>query len=220
MSLAEIQPVSQTERAKSEALLRRVDAIIQGVVEKEASLQRDYVDVGVVLIDVRDAKAWMIRDFHSFEAYLKDISGKLRKGRTQLYGYASVAERLLPSVSKEDLIEMGVTAASILAQMVKITKKSPSKELVEIAKTRKEDELRFEVAKFSGLRATSDSGEYFHLGEVYFEDGELEEFMRAVKVAAEQNKIECPREWKDIPPRTKKVILKSWYADFFSTYGK
>src|SRR6185312_9710828 len=145
------------------------------------SLQRDYVDVGVVLIEVRDAKAWLIRDFHSFEAYLKDIGEKLRKGRTALYMYAAVAERLLPSISREDLVEMGVTNAGILAQMVKLTGKKPSQALVEKAKRLKEGELRSAVADFSGLRASDESGEYFHLGEVYFEDGELEEFMRAVK---------------------------------------
>jgi hypothetical protein len=219
MTTFSIEKFSASDRKKAEALLSRVDDLLDKASEAQKQLHKNYVEVGLALIEIKKTNAWMLRS-HSYEAYVKEAGEKFNRGRTALYGYASVAERLLPSVAKQDLIDMGVTNAGILAQMVKVTGKTPTATLVANAKSMTEEEFKATVAEASGLRTTDDKGKFFDLGSVYFSPDERKEFERAVRAAAIANEFEQAVDWKTASPTTRKIILQAWLAEFLSGCGQ
>src|ERR1700689_1892163 len=124
-----IERASEEEHKKQELLLEKVDALLDETRPGQERLHRNFIQIGIALLEVDRSKAWTIRR-HSSAGYIKSCEARFGKGRTALYGFKSVAENLLPHLPEQKLLEIGISKAQPLAQYVKRTGKTPPENLL------------------------------------------------------------------------------------------
>lgn len=134
MEALELAPNPENEQLSAADLLAKADELLDSASSAHRQWLSRAAELGSVLLAVRSSKAWRIRGFETFGDYLRYAEQRFDKGRTALYGYISVAERLLPEVSESTIKEMGITKASALAQFVKQTGRRLPESLVEKAR--------------------------------------------------------------------------------------
>lgn len=212
------ETLSPEDRKKAQALLDRVDGLLDTAREKHVSLLRDYTEIGDALLAVRTTRAWLATDAHSWDDYLTTCKNRVGLGRTALYGYVSVVERLLPAVDKKTLIEMGISKAHVLAQHVKISGKKPAAELVEKASNPEVgiEEFKAVVAEAQNVKPPEEKGKWRDLGGAYFSAEEWAEIERAFAEAKIQ--AEVPQDIPDWLER--KLIIQAMAAECLSSWGK
>src|ERR1700733_7845704 len=115
-----------------ETLLVRVDSLLDEARENQARLASNYVEVGILMLEVRETKAWISRS-RSWDQYVLDCGQRMGRKRTVLYGVTSVAEQLGPHFDQKQLMTMGISKSQPLAQYVKLTGKKPPEHLVNSA---------------------------------------------------------------------------------------
>lgn len=110
----------QSLAAQDAAQLRRqIELELSGAVGKEEELSRSYVRIGILLYKFRQKEYWRELDYSGFDHFISEIGARFDRGRTQLYEYVSVVEKLLPQVDARLLEEMGTSKARILRQAQK-----------------------------------------------------------------------------------------------------
>jgi hypothetical protein len=209
----EIQKFSKTEERQARELLARVDLLLDEARNGRDSLHRTYVEIGLALDEVEKTKAWLT-GFRSYDSYIKDhCEPKFGKSRTQLYGYRAVAKNLLPTIPKEQLVEMGISKAMTLSSFVKSGKKLSERVL---AAANSPDvgveEFRATVAAEQGV--PDDKGKWFDLGGFFCsaEDRkEIEEIFELGKQVADIP-VDCP-EWFE-----RKLIIQAMVRECRSTW--
>src|SRR5271165_1107428 len=118
MPTQEIELVSPADRQKQELLLDRVDSLLDETRLGQERLHRNFIEIGIALLEVDKSRAWMLRS-HSSDAYIKSCETRFGKGRTALYSFKSVAEHLLPHLSADRLLAIGISKAQPLAQYIR-----------------------------------------------------------------------------------------------------
>lgn len=96
-------------------------------------LKSNYCLMGRYLLKAREEKHWSRLGFRNFSSYLISMQKHFRIGRTQLYTFIGVAEKLLPFVCEDQLLTMGVAKAWELHKMVVSTQAKPSRKMIELA---------------------------------------------------------------------------------------
>jgi hypothetical protein len=172
-----------------ELLLTRVDSLLDQARQGRESLARNYIDIGLGLLEVKKTGAWAARE-HSWDAYVMSCESRFGKTRTALYGYVSCPEQLLPYVSQKQLVDMGVSKAQPLAALVKKTKKRPSDELLQAAVDSKVSVEDFR-AKLAEAQHQQPEGKekWRDLGGFYASNPEWEEIQRAFSYAREIDEV-------------------------------
>lgn len=215
-TVPEIVQESPEDRQRQMALLGHVDNLLDTAGQAHANLMRMYAQLGAALLEVRNTRAWMHRDHHSWNAYLKEASERFGRGRTALYGYVSVAEQLLPIAGHDDLVRMGVTKASALAQFVKTTGRRPSDELMQAALDNgvRIEDFQNQVHE-EGHIFPAERGKWHTLG-FFADDSEWLEIKQAIECA----KGVDPAIPNDMPePAQVREVLLRFCREFVSTYG-
>lgn len=215
-NLATIENPTDADRTAAEALLRRVDELLDVSRGMYENLHRNYVEVGTALLAVRNEKAWLHRDFHSYDSYVRNAEARFGRSRSALYGYVSVAERLLPSVKESDLIGMGITRAQSLAKYVKASNKKPSQDLIEAASDPTIGVDQFKATIAEKLHEKPEApGKWFDVGGFYVSPEEQEEIERGFKVASETD----PAIPNDIPEWLhRKAVIQRLVMEFLASY--
>ena len=211
-----IEKVSPAERKKAESLLSRVDSLLDRTRAAQDQLYQDYVEIGVALMEVQESKAWLVREFHSYDAYIKGCEERFGRGRTALYGYKSVAERLLPSIGKEDLISIGIGKSQPLAAYVKRTGKQPNDVLLAAARNPEigVDEFKATIAEQLHEKPEP-SGKWYEIGGFYCSPSEKQEIQRGFEVAATTDPPISP----DLPDWAhRKAVIQRLVMEFLATY--
>ena len=208
----------KTDEKVARRLLDEVDGLLDQARNGRESLQRTYVEIGAALLKVEQTKAWMSGGFHSFEAYIKSCEVRFGRARTQLFGYKAVAERLLPEVSKEQLIEMGISRAMPLAMYVKKTGK-PAANLLRDALNPKVGAEQFEALVAEATHQTPEKGKWHQLS-LKAEDSEWGEIKRAMSVALSRATDGVPLPPETSEPLKNKISLLALAAEFLSTYSE
>lgn len=214
--------------ADAAAALALVDALADSICSDQLNLQRNFVHIGQALAVIEDNKYWMGRT-KSFSEYLNTIEKRANKKRTQLYHCLGVARDLLPLIPEQDLIDMGISKAITLRRM-QGEGHEPTAELVEVAKTQTDQQLRCEIAKATGLFFPQDEPgkKWIDLGQLVLTDGESDVCFRVFNVAAkidfdaaEQLKVDVQswKDWQDLAPSVKAALLiDRIFAEFLATY--
>ena len=204
----------KTDEKTAKALLAKVDGLLDDARNGRDSLHRTYVEIGLALDEVENTKAWMVRH-RSYDSYIKEhCEPKFGKSRTQLYGARAAAKYLLPEVSKEKLIEIGISRAMQLASYVKTTGK-PAGVLLDKALDPKVDVDQFKAAIAEAKHERPEKGKWFDLGGFFCTPEEKEEIERGFKAAVEQGPL--PQEASEWFVR--KTVIQRLVMEFLSTYG-
>lgn len=185
----EILRANPDETKAQEALLARVDTLLDDARIGQQRLHENYVEIGLAMLEVKTMKAWLVRT-HSWDAYVLVCGQRLGKKRTALYGYTSVAEQLGPHVAPKQLVTMGISKSQPLAAYVKTSGKQPSPALLEAALDASVGVEEFRAA-LSEARHEKPEGEgkWFDLGGFYCTPPEREEIERAFRYAAVMDEI-------------------------------
>lgn len=210
MTVQEIIP--KTDESAAKTLLARVDSLLDEARNGRASLHQTYIEIGLGLSAVKSTGAWSVRS-HSWDGYIKSCEERFGRGRTALYGYVACAERLLPVVSKDQLIEMGVSRAMPLAQYVRLKGSSPPEDLINKALDSKVKVEEFESLIAEATHQSTEKGKWHQIS-IKAEDSEWEEIERAISVALALGPL--PVETSE--PTKRKVALLRMSQEFLATY--
>ena len=203
----------KTDETQALALLARVDNLLDEARNGRDSLHRTYVEIGIALDEVENTKAWMA-GFRSYDNYIREhCEPKFGKSRTQLYGYRAIAKNLLPAMTKEQLIEIGVSRAMPLAQYVRSKGSKPPQHLINKALDPGVGVDEFEAEIAQATHQSTEPGKWHQIS-YKASDDEHEEIQRAMKSALAQGPL--PVETSE--PFKNKIALQRLAAEFLSTY--
>jgi hypothetical protein len=212
MPTQEIELVSPAELARNEELLAAVDSLLDETRATEDRLHRNFLEIGVAMLAVQKAKAWLSRA-KSWDSYVMDCGKRFGRGRTALYGYTSVAERLLPHMPAKQLVEMGISKAQPLAQYARFHEGKLPANLVNKAMNGQVGIEEFKAA-VAETESPLEKGKWYDFGGAFLTADERIE-MDAGLLRAET--IEPLPE--NIPDwMIRKIVMQRLVAEFLSTY--
>lgn len=205
----------KTDETQAKALLARVDGLLDDARNGRDSLHRTYVEIGLAIDEVEKSKAWMIR-FRSFDNYVKDhCEPRFGKSRTQIYGAKAVAHYLLPEVTKDQLVEMGISKAMPLAQYTRRKGSSPSQDLINKALDPKIDIAEFRAAISEAQHEKPEKGKWYDFGGAFLTADEKIEMEACFELAETIEPLpEDAPDWL-----IRKIVMQRLVAEFNSTYA-
>lgn len=216
------ETASYVEKQAAAQFKKELDAVLDGISLKEHGLDTDYVKVGTMLEKVREDKLWSFWGHRSYGTFIESVAGKVGKGRTRLYQCSKVARELLPYIPPEELADVGISKASVLASAVKNSGgKRPNDALINAAKSPKitVQQMSEMIADVYGARDEGEKGIWYGLNGVFFDDSEKEEFERAVAVACQTDpKLPQVIDWHDAPAPLRKQVLQKFIMEYLGTY--
>jgi hypothetical protein len=215
MPAQEIEVQTPAARERQESLLARVDLLLDDSRATQEHLARNFIQIGIALLEVDKSRAWTLRA-KSSDQYIKDCEGRFGRGRTALYAYKSVAENLLPHMPEQKLVEIGISKAQPLATFVKNSGKKPPAKLLAAAENPKVGVEEFRASIAETLHEKPESGKWYEfLSGFYVSAEEKAEFERAIQAAKAQ--IELPEncsEWLE-----RKLVAQCFVAECLSSWG-
>ena len=213
---AELIRFTDEDRVAATKTAADIDKFVLAIRDDERELAASYVKLGVLLLRVRSTRYWLLWDFDSFGKYIESIRERVQKGRTQLYQCLGIAEKLLPIVGEEKLIQMGVSKAGELKRVMALTGRAPSEELVEKAINDDVGLQEVRAAAFEEAHAKPDKpGAYWDMGGFFLTPDERKEIEAAFDVARRTDPPidqELP-EWA----QRKEIILRL-SREYYGTY--
>lgn len=213
--------MNQIIKSEREAAIQKVETLAGQLGAAEAVLETGYAQLAESLLVVREYRYWE-GDFESWSAYMAHVSNTYHIGNKQLYHYMSAVRELSGVVESEDLNEIGISKASVLAEAHRIHGKIPEQT---------KDGLPFlEIAKDSGTTAKGlrkeiaevfhktedEKGDWMDLECAFFVDkNEKEEIQHAFSLARQ---VDPPinNNLKE-SAQTKEIVLRLC-REFIATY--
>jgi hypothetical protein len=197
----------ELDREEAKKVTEQIDSILASIQTNEMSLATGYANLGMQLLKIRTEKYWIALGYRSFGAYIETIKERIDRGRTQIYQFISVAERLLPSINESQLGQIGISKALELKRFVEETGTKPPQNLIDCAMDPRITRELLKAQVFRNLHKQDDpQGIYFDLGGVYLTADEREEIKRAFDVAARVDPV-IPVDWQD-HQRKKEIVLR------------
>lgn len=127
-----------TEQLAQNAL-STVEVLAEKLGAAEGMLERGYAEFAEALMVVQDNKFWLPA-FPSWGKYLASVTERHKMGQRQVYHKVAVVKELRGSVSIADMTEMGISKASVLADIHRLNGSLPENavEQAKLATTTKE----------------------------------------------------------------------------------
>lgn len=215
--LAEILPPENAELVSpSESARLAVDRLLDDIRDNELGLAANYARLGSVLFEIRRQRYYEGWGFLSFGSYIANLADRVRKERSQLYAYIGVAEKLLPYIAEQQLVQIGISKAEQLKKFVQQSGLRPPPRLIEKAleETTTIKEMRAEV--YRELRQEPDpQGKFFDFGGCYLDADERKEVNLAFQLACRVDPV-IPH---DVPEHMrKKEIMLRLCREFIGEY--
>lgn len=190
---------------------------LETATSQEFALAQRWTHLGVLLYQFKAAECWREVGYTTFDDFMLELKTKYNRGRTVLYGYLSVAENLLPTISASTLEEIGISKALELKRaMKKLDGKPLPPELLEAALkpavTTKE--LRADIGKALNL-TEEPAGTWFDLDGFFMDKEERAEFKEAF--LATEGLLNLSKALPD-HVRRKEVIL-NWMREWYGTHA-
>ena len=205
------------DRAKANSLSCSIESTVTRIFQHELGLLSGRAQLGSQLLEVRAKQFHKLWGFETFGAYIAHVETKTKLGRSQIYNYIGVAEKLSPFVTDVQLQEMGIAKASELKKVVAATAAAPSKELVAKACDRNVSGAEFRQAIFNETHVeTRQEGKWYDLQGFYVDTDEESELDRFFDVAKKTDPVvdHTLPEWA----QRKECLLRA-AREFLSTYG-
>jgi len=203
-------PVAEEKR-------RRIYNVLENTTVAAFKLEQSWVKLGVMLSDFKAGEYWRPLGYTTFDDFMEELKVRFKRGRTQLWGYLSVAEKLLPTIDAAKLEEMGIAKALELKRaMKKLDGKPLPAALLETAlnSDTTTKELRGEIGRALNA-APEPAGVWFDLDGFFMDAEERAEFKEAF--LATEGVLGLSRELPD-HIRRKEVIL-TWMREWFGTHA-
>ena len=204
------------------AKLNDVDVLAAKLGAAESLLEEGYAQFASVLLDVQENLYWQLLDIDgapcpSWGAYIAHIVEKFHMGKAQLYHKIAVCRQLKGVVAEKDLTDMGISKASVLADVHRAT----GKVTAEAVAAAKRDgvtvkDLKTALAQESHL-PEQESGEWLDLNMAFYVNAEEKATIQDAITAARQMDPPVSNTIKDFQQR--KEIMIRLASEFLSTYA-
>jgi hypothetical protein len=171
-----------SDRQRAEELKDEIDKTVVWIAGGYTAVHQGFVRLGALVLEVEKKRFWYLWGSTSYHNYILDLGKKILKGQTQIYHSVSVARYLLPHVSQDDLEKMGITNASALARVVRITGKVPSDNIVRAGREMTLQEYRAALAKEFKIIDTKPGERWRELGGFWCSDEEWETIQQAFRI--------------------------------------
>lgn len=200
------------EERRADELKAEIKLSLSIINQAHKTAESSFAQVGAYLLEVRNKKFWLLWDFQTFGDFIESLEFK---GRTQLYNTISVAEKLLPHSSIQDVTEMGISKANVLAK----SGTKPSDDILEKAKNPDVTISELKAAVFEANNQQPDGqekGTYRDLGGFYATNDEWAEIQQAFNYAEQID----PAIRNEVPAfiRMKEILLRM-SREFIAQYG-
>jgi hypothetical protein len=184
---AELLPpvhLTDVDLADARHTKEKVDALLYTIQSHEQSLAANWAKLGSTLYQIRDRKFWRAWGFLSFGSYIMELGETVRQGRSQLYHIIGVAETLLPLMTEQQLIAIGISKAGELKRFVKQTGLCLPKALYELAADSSVTQSQLRAAVFQEMRQEEQpKGRWHDFGGAFLLEDEQLEIERALEIA-------------------------------------
>lgn len=211
-----LETPSPGEFEEAQQLREEIDALASDISSEEQILNSKWVSLGIKVHTVRAKKFWLGYGHQNFGEFIDQVGKKVKKGRSQIYQYVTVAEKLLPQIPAETLTEMGITNANELKKLAVATGKLIPQSLIDSAldPQKDTDQLKAEIAAEMNV-APEEKGKWFDLGGFYVTDDEKLLIQTAIKSAFQID----PPIAHDIPNHVQiKEVVVRWIQEFLAAY--
>ncbi len=198
-------------------LRRQIYNILENTTQQSFSLEQSWTRVGVMLAQFKAQECWRELDYTTFDDFMSELKTRFKRGRTQLYGYLSCAEVLLPIIGAEKLEQMGVSKALELKRAVKKLEGKPlPPALLDAAldATKTTKELRGTIGQALNL-TEEPKGTWLDLDGFFMTPEERAEFKEAFLVT--EALLGISRETPDHIRR--KSVIMAWWQEFYGTHA-
>ena len=110
-----LPPISKERALKVQ---EEISELMFQISSHEVRLARSYARLGAMIREVKTQQYWVTYGYNRFTEYLEVIREKIGRERSQMYGYLSVAESLLPALTEGQLEDIGYSKAQELRRLV------------------------------------------------------------------------------------------------------
>jgi hypothetical protein len=202
----------------AEELRRAIFNELEGTSVACFALEQSWVRLGILLSTFKQQEHWRkFKEYATFDDFISELKSRFHRGRTQLYGYLSVAELLLPTIGAEKLEAMGISKALELKRALKKLEGKPLPAgLLEAALDPKKTttELRGDIG--SALHITEEpKGSWFDLQGFFMLPDERKEFKEAF--LATEGLLGLGNSLPDHIRR--KEVLLAWMREWYGTHA-
>lgn len=202
------------------AALADVDALAAKLGEAESLLEEGYAQFAAALLEVQNNRYWQLVEIHgepcpSWGAYIADITEKFKMGRAQLYHKVAVVRQLQGVVDAADLTNMGISKASVLADIHRATGTLPDGAVSQAKDSATVKDLRKALAEASHM-AADELGEWYDVGFAFVVTAEERATLQEAERAARQLDPPISNSLKTF--QQKKEVALRWAQEFLATY--
>lgn len=189
---------------------------LDGLCAAEVGVGRGYIRLGVMLLDFKQREVWQELGYASFDAFMGELVTRYQRGRTALYSYLGVAEKLLPIIDADSLEEMGIGKAMEIKRALKHANgKAIPEDIITDARLAEKTiaDIRADLAKAFNI-APLEKGRWYDLQGFYMTPEEWAEFVACVRLT--KSVLEISNETPDHIQRHE--IFMAWMREFKATY--
>jgi hypothetical protein len=200
-----------------EALRAAIYNELEGTTVACFALEQSWTRLGVKLAEFKAKECWRPLGYENLDAFMNELRHRFQRGRTQLWGYLSVAEQLLPTIGAARLEQMGISKALVLKRALKKLNGQPMpQELIDSAldSTKTTKELRGDIGKALNL-GEEQKGTWFDLDGFFMDATERAEFKEAF--LATEGILQLKNTLPDHIRR--KCVIMAWLQEFYGTHA-
>jgi len=201
---------------EAETISQDIETTMENIQAGHVLFVTSFARLGFLLCQVRKHQYWEEWGYESFGAYIKEIETKIKKGRSQIYNSISVAERLLPYASEEQIEKMGISKATELAKMIKLAG-PPSPAAVNMAENPliEVDELKAYLHEKNKVQKLDDKGKFYDLKGFFVTEEERAELDFVFELAT---KVDPPIPQETSEWERRKQVMFRLIAEFRAQY--
>jgi hypothetical protein len=200
----------------SDGLLGQIYAQLGEASANEVVLERSWMRLGEMLRRCKEGGEWRAH-FPSFEHFMLDLRTRYNRGKTQLWAYLTVAEKLLPTIPAETLEEIGISKAMELKRAMAKSGKPVPQNVLDVARQQKTTikELRALLGETFNIDNGAERGSWFDFDGCYFTAEERKEFVACILISKAALGLT-----NDIPEHIqRKEIFLNWAREFVGTHA-
>lgn len=214
-----------TASNRGEHLRQAIYSELGEIIPTETTLDRGYARLGGLLAAFKAGEHWRGLSgadgalYSNFDSFMLELRERYNRGRTQLYAFCSVAEKLLPVVSADTLDQIGISKAQEIKRAISgMPGRKLTPEIIAAAVNPKTTIKELRAILHAAFNITEDDrpvGQWFDFGGAYLTPEERAEFVEAIKVGIAVLGIK--KETADWIQR--KEIILYMAREFFATHA-
>ena len=212
------QSFTVEQRREYKDLEFKIEQVTGIILAEKKSIDSNFVRLSQYIEEVRRKKYWLLGSYRTFGDYVEDIGKKFDIGHSQLYLGMRVTRNLLPTIPENDIVEIGITKASVLSKYVEQSgQQNIPQEILDVAKDPTKDREDLDAAVNAKLHNIMPAkGTWLNLGGFFVDEDERLEIQQSLEIAGSIDPV-VPNSIPEWQQRKEKILRLC--REFSSTYA-